>query len=156
MLNTARFGYNRSSTKTSGVSAINPAAADPTLGITAGQNNPQISVSGLGTLLPGLNVEQVEDYTSNSFQEYDDVFLTKGIHSFKIGVSFEQLQLNDVQDSARHGTYSFGSLTNFLENRPRSLRADLPGQLVRPFNYRTNIFGTYLQEIGRASCRERV
>ena len=146
LLNTARFGYNRSSTKTSGVSAINPAAADPTLGITAGQNNPQISVSGLGTLLPGLNVEQVEDYTSNSFQEYDDVFLTKGIHSFKIGVSFEQLQLNDVQDSARHGTYSFGSLTNFLENRPRSLRADLPGQLVRPFNYRTNIFGTYLQD----------
>jgi hypothetical protein len=146
LLNTARFGYSRSSTATSGVSAINPAAADPNLGIAPGFNNPQISVSGLGTLQPGLNVEQVEDYTSNSFQEYDDISLTKGIHSLKFGVSFEQLQLNDLQDSARHGTYSFGSLTNFLENQPTSLRADLPGQLVRPFNYRTNIFGMYLQD----------
>lgn len=146
LLNTARFGFSRSGTNTSGVSAINPAAADPNLGIAPGFNNPQISVSGLGTLQPGLNVEQVEDYTQNSFQEYDDVFLTKGIHSFKFGVSAEQLQLNDVQDSARHGTYAFGSLLDFLENQPNSLRADLPGQVVRPFNYRTMIFGTYFQD----------
>ncbi len=146
LVNSFRFGYSRSSTQTSGVRAINPATADPTLGIVAGQNNPQISVSGLGTLQPGLNVEQIEDYTQNTFQEYDDVFLTKGIHSLKFGVSVERLQLNDVQDSARDGRYSFGSLTNFLENKPSSLRADLPGQIVRPFNYRTSIFGTYIQD----------
>jgi hypothetical protein len=146
VVNAFRIGYSRSTISTGGVSALNPASAIGTLGLLPGQDNPQITVPGLKTIPPGLNVQGGNFYTHNSFQEDDDVFWTHGINSFKFGAAVEQVQLNDLQIQGPGGIYSFGSITNFLQDVPLSLRANLPGNISAPFYYRTKIFGFYVQD----------
>jgi hypothetical protein len=146
LLNTFRAGYNRTVTTTQGVSAINPASADPALGTHGTQDNPQIDVSGLGDVQPGLNVLRSNNYWQDDFQGYDDVVLTKGIQSLKFGVNVERIQVNDLSDTTRDGVFTFGSLTDFLQNEPLSLKADLPGNVAVPYNFRTTVFGTYAQD----------
>jgi carboxypeptidase family protein/TonB-dependent receptor-like protein len=146
LLNRFEAGYNRTVTTTGGIEAINPAASNPALGTHAPQDNPQISVSGLGTIQPGLNVLRENNYWQNDFQGHDDVLLTKGIQSLKFGVNVERVQVIDLSDSTRDGAYTFGSLTAFLQNEPKSLKAELPGQLVLPYVFLTTVFGTYIQD----------
>ena len=61
----------------------------------------------------------------NSFQGYDDAFLTAGIHSLKFGIAMSAYQDNMLLTGATNA--AFGSLTNFLTDKPSSYKGNLPG-----------------------------
>ena len=151
IVNSARFGLNRSLHTAIGVSAINPLAAQISLGENPGADNPQIDIlSGYNSAQPGLNQIEKLDFFENSYQAYDDLFWTRGIHGLKMGFAFERVQLN-AYDPAPAGEIQFGSLADpnnngFLTNNPIDLSAPLPSAPFIHFNFRSSIFGGYFQD----------
>ena len=151
ILNSARFGLNRSLHTANGVKAINPLAAQLSLGENPGADNPQIDILiGITSIQPGLNQIEKLDFFENSFQAYDDLFWTHGLHGIKMGFAFEKVQLN-AYDPAPAGEVQFFSLADpnnfgFLTNNPNNLAAPLPSAPFIHFNFRSNIFGAYLQD----------
>jgi hypothetical protein len=152
-LNSVRFGFNRSLHTSAGISAINPLAANTALGQRPGVDNPTIDVPGLVSIQPGVNQVEKLDFHGNSFQVYDDVFVTKGIHSLKFGFGLERIQLN-VFDYAPVADYPFGSLgdansNGFLINAPISVSSQLPALPIVPRNFRSSVFAGYVQDDAR-------
>jgi hypothetical protein len=150
LVNSARFGLNRSLHTSQGQSAINPLANNLALGESPGADNPQIDISGYVSAQPGLNQIERLNFFENSYQAYDDLFWTRGIHSLKAGFAFERVQLNAF-DPAPAGEIAFGSLANsgsngFLTNNPIVLFAPLPSAPFLHFNFRSSIFGGYVQD----------
>jgi hypothetical protein len=145
-LNSARIGFSRYADQGGyGVSSINPAAGETSLGAIPGEDASQTFVTGLTTLQGGTNDENNTAFWWNSFQIYDDAFLTKGKHSIKFGVSLERDLDHVLQHSTVGGAWHFGSLTSFLENKPSTLTATLP-QTVTPRYFSQNIAGGYIQD----------
>jgi hypothetical protein len=150
IVNSARFGLNRSLHTATGMSAINPLASNLALGENPGADNPQIDISGYNSAQPGLNQIERLDFFENSYQGYDDLFWTRGIHSLKFGFAAERVQLNAF-DPAPAGEIQFGSLADpnsngFLTNNPIDLSAPLPSAPFIHFNFRSSIFGGYVQD----------
>lgn len=150
LINSARVGLNRSLHTAQGMSAINPLANNLALGENPGADNPQIDVPPYISIQPGLNQIERLNFYQNSYQAYDDVFLTKGIHSLKMGFAFERVQLN-AADPAPAGEIAFGTLgdpanNGFLTNSPIVLFAPVPSQPFIHFNFRSSIFGGYVQD----------
>jgi hypothetical protein len=146
LFNTVRVGVNRVVDRGGeGISAINPAAEDLTLGAIPGRHAPQTFVTGLTTLQGGANDQNNTAFWFNSYQFYDDAFLTRGKHSLKFGGSIEHDRSEVLQYSTVGGQLRFGSLPNFLTNNPASFSGTLP-ETVSPRNYRVNIIGAYLQD----------
>jgi outer membrane receptor protein involved in Fe transport len=126
LINVVRVGYNRQSiTSPSGATALNPIAADTTLGIASGQTIGRIVVGGLTAFQGGLTLWQSAHSTWNSFQESDDLFIIKGIHSLKFGFALERDQLNTAGPGGFAGGWStFSNYPNFLDGSPSSLIAN--------------------------------
>ena len=147
-LNAARFGFNRQRADVDyGVSAINPAAADTSLGANPGRTAAQ--VNGLGGGIPlftgGVGANPTYFYRWNSFQYYDDAFLTLGKHSIKFGGSVERMQLNATGLSNPNGIFNFGGLQKFLTNAPKSYNSGIESTL-HSRGYRQTLFGVYFQD----------
>ena len=150
IVNSARFGLNRSLHTAIGQKAINPLAGNLALGENPGADNPQIDISGFNSAQPGLNQIEKLDFFENSYQGYDDLFWTRGIHGLKMGVAVERVQLN-AYDPAPAGEVQFGTLADpnnngFLTNNPIDLAAPLPSAPFIHFNFRSSIFGAYFQD----------
>jgi outer membrane receptor protein involved in Fe transport len=147
VLNTARLGYNRNAViNYQPVSAINPAAADPSFGAFPSGDNPSTRISGgFSSLNAGLN-GGFSHHNWNSIQFYDDAFLTRGTHSLKFGFAVERMDYNFFQKYNPQGIWRFASLANFLLNNPRSLEGG--GLLGRdtPRGLRQTIFAGYVQD----------
>lgn len=145
-MNNVRFGFNRVNAHGGyGISAINPLAADSSLGWGAGMDAPQTFVSGITTLQGGVDNQNNTHFWWNSFQEYDDAFLTIGRNSIKFGVGVERDQSNILQHSTVGGQYHFGSLVDLLENLPLRLNGTVPST-VSPRHLRQTMFGAYVQD----------
>jgi Carboxypeptidase regulatory-like domain/TonB dependent receptor-like, beta-barrel/TonB-dependent Receptor Plug Domain len=145
-VNTVRGGYNRDGVANNhSVSAINPLASDPSLGALPGRNASDVRISGITELLGGLGSLSTYYYGWNSFQGYDDAFLTHGTHSIKFGGAFERMELNMLGLSNPSGVWNFGSLTNFLRNEPKAFKTGFASS-VSPRGYRESLFGAYLQD----------
>jgi hypothetical protein len=145
LINSLRFGFNRDFANVSNpIKAINPAAADPSLSAVGQLNAAAVSVSGISLFNGGLAVSGYL-FRWNSFQGYDDAFLTKGLHSLKFGVAFEREQLNQLTATEGSGTFHFGSLSAFLTNQPQRFTAAFPN-LLTPRGLRQTIFGLYVQD----------
>jgi len=146
LVNSVRFGFNRDFVNNiQGIKAINPLATDPSLGAVPGLFATTTLVGGLSPFNGGLGVGSTFSFRWNSFQGYDDMFLTKGLHSLKFGVAFERDQLNQLTGGETGGAFSFGSLSDFLTNRPKRFLSGFP-KLLTPRNLRQSIFGVYLQD----------
>jgi len=145
LVNSARFGFSRNTHTSQGVKAINSLSSNPSLGASPGADNPQIDVPGLTSIQPGLNQIELVNFFQNSFQEYDDLFLTKGIHSLKFGFAAERIQLNAF-NPAPALEYPFGSVQGFLTNQPILMFGPLPSAPFVPFGFRSTIFGGYAQD----------
>jgi hypothetical protein len=150
LINSARVGLNRSLHTAQGMSAINSLANNVALGENPGADNPQIDVPPYISIQPGLNQIERLNFYQNSYQAYDDLFWTKGIHSLKVGFAFERVQLN-AADPAPAGEIAFGTLADpanngFLTNNPIVLFAPLPSRPFIHFNFRSSIFGGYVQD----------
>ena len=149
-VNSARFGFNRSLHTSQAANAINPLAANPALGESPGADNPQIDVPPYISIQAGANQVERLDFFENSYQGYDDVFLTRGKHSLLLGFAVERVQLN-AYDPAPFGEIAFGTLADpanngFLTNNPIVLFAPLPSAPFIHFNFRSTIFGAYVQD----------
>lgn len=146
LMNSLRVGYHREfAAAPSGSKAINPLAADVSLGYVPGDTVGFIGVPGLTFFSGGLSTQQPAQYAWNSWQLYDNVFFTKGIHSLKFGGNVERIIDNQATPSQPGGDFEFGSLQNFLLNSPDSLIADAAGTLS-PRRMRESLFGAYLQD----------
>jgi len=116
LLNTARLGFNRTvSIAPTTLGAINPAAADTSLGfVTDSTGKPilpvgLINVTGLGTNFPGgIGALGEFDFHYNSFQVYDDLYWTRSKHSLKFGFNVERIQSNQFSRGANpNGQFIF-------------------------------------------------
>jgi hypothetical protein len=150
LMNSFRLGYHREfAAAPSGSQAINPLAADTSLGYVPGDTVGFIGVPGLTFFTGGLSTQTPAEYNWNSWQIYDNIFFTKGIHSLKFGVNVERIIDNQSTPSQPGGDFEFGSLQDFLTNdssgNPVTLIADAPG-IVSRRRMRETLFGAYLQD----------
>jgi hypothetical protein len=156
LMNSFRLGYHREyAAAPSGSKAINPLAADTSLGYVPGDTVGFIGVPGLTFFSGGLSTQQPAEYNWNSWQIYDNVFLTKGIHSLKFGGNVERVIDNQSTPSQPGGDFEFSSLQDFLTNdRPANpntppdlmtLIGDAPG-IVSRRRMRETVVGAYFQD----------
>jgi hypothetical protein len=146
LFNIARIGFNREVVADEqSVQALNPLAADKTLGANPGQFAAQVVVTGLSLMPGGLGGASTFFYNWNSFQGYDDAFLTLGRHSLKFGGGAERMQLNYLSLGNPNGQFSFGSLSKFLTNQPSKYASGSKIGLTER-GLRQTIFGAYVQD----------
>jgi hypothetical protein len=147
VVNAARVGYSRVvGLVGQTLKALSPLATDPALGFSSpGRPVGEIDVGGLTNFTGGLGAISNYNFHWNSFQGYDDAFVTSGKHSIKFGVAVERIQENMSAADSPNGVYTFDSLSNFLQNIPTAFAANL-GQTGQPRNMRQTIFGAYLAD----------
>jgi hypothetical protein len=160
-VNTARLGYNRNFTTNNLITgALQPAFADPSLSMMPGQDTPGMITSGLSRTSGGLP-GGFTFFNWNSYQFYDDAFLTRGTHSLKFGFAGENMRYNPwtlylpsglLRFTAKPNSYSLGGIDQscapaiqcFLLNHPNSIEAGLPPTFRR--GYRSTLVGGYIQD----------
>jgi hypothetical protein len=145
LINTARLGFNRNTVLNFfNNKVINPAAGDQSLGSFPGGYSPNLFISGFGRPGPGLNGVGTP-FAWNSYQFYDDAFLTRGSHSLKFGFAMERMQFTYTTVYNPWGIWR-GNLEKFLTNQLTSLEGG--GLLGRgnPHYFRQTLFGGYIQD----------
>jgi hypothetical protein len=147
LVNTVRLGFNRDTVDNNQpVKAILPAAADQSLGAIPGRYATACLCPDNMTFMEGgLGGAPTYLYRWNSYQVYDDAFLTRGRHSLKFGFSYERDQDNQLVTGDRNGQFAFGSMQALLTNRPGKIRITPPGLLTER-SMRQSIVGAYLQD----------
>jgi hypothetical protein len=154
LLNSFRFGFNRDNVESpSNATAINPAAGDTSLGFVPGSTIGAITIGsdGLAGYPGGLAFYAPFKFHWNSFQEYDNLFYTKGIHSIKFGGNLERIQSNSLGQDFPGGQIIYNSLYDFLTNglgaasQGAAINADVPGG-VTGRGVRQWIVGAYVQD----------
>ncbi len=145
LVNSFRFGFNRSLVSNGITTAIDPAVADISLGFLPRRAMGGINVTGLSGLPGGPGAADFDLIAFNSFQWYDNVNYTIGRHSIKIGFSAERSLSNVNSTNAENGEFTFSSIRDFLTNRPDTFDSQLPGSdTVR--GLRQSVFGGYIQD----------
>ena len=146
LLNFARFGVNRV-TAVTGLSFAsgNPHVADTSFGAVPGKFAPAIIVPGLTYFSGGLGARSIFNFHWTSLQAYDDVTLTRGVHSVKFGAGLERIRDNMLAVSDPGGEFSFNSLSDFIVNAPFSLSVAIPGALSER-GIRQTIAAGYVQD----------
>jgi hypothetical protein len=146
VVNNVRVGYSRSQGLIADpLNAINPLASDTSLGAVPGLNAPILSVPGLTLMQGALGAITNIHHTQNSYQFYDDAFLTKGTHNIKFGFSVEDIRYNELDDQLGNGEFVFPSLSGFLTNQPSSLTI-LDPAFLHEAAFREAVFGLYVQD----------
>jgi hypothetical protein len=149
LLNSFRVGFNRDNVESpSGATAINPAAADRTIGFIPDSTVGAITIGsdGLAGYPGGVDVNAPLKFHYNSFQFYDNLFYTKGQHSLKFGANVERIRGNTFGADFPGGFFGFNTLYDFLTNDAATLQgADATG-FVTGRGVRQTIFGTYFQD----------
>jgi Carboxypeptidase regulatory-like domain/TonB dependent receptor len=144
--NFLRLGINRVVTEqVQSVSAINPLAADSSLGFIPGRNAGQITIPGITGYPGGLNAAGDYHFHYTSYQIYDDLSMTRGSHSLKLGASVEAIRSNALGAGTNNGVVTFGSLASFLTDQPSSFSATIPGTNA-PIGLRQVVVGAYIKD----------
>ena len=146
LVNAIRFGYNHEHVDNdASVKALNPAAADTSLGAFAGRNAAVVNVNGLSSMSGGVGGLPTYLYRWHSFQLYDDAFYNSGKHSIKFGGAYERMFLEVTALTDANGIWFFNSLSDFLVNNPSKFQGGIASSLT-PRNLRQSIFGAYIQD----------
>ncbi|MBZ5643645.1 MAG: TonB-dependent receptor [Acidobacteriia bacterium] len=145
-LNSIRLGYNRSTAFTGGgLSALNPAAQGAATSAVPPYDAPLLQPTGITFFGGGVNNQSQAHFAWNSYQVYDDAFLTKGKHSIKLGFAFEQMQDNYQQQARVGGLAGFGSLANFLTDIASKFQVTFPLG-ISPRGLRQSLYAVYVQD----------
>jgi hypothetical protein len=145
-VNSVRFGYNHEAVNNNlSVKALNPAASDLALGSFASRDAAQVMIGSVDPLPGGIGGLPTYFYHWNSFQVYDDAFLTKGTHSLKFGVAVERMLSNASAFSDPNGIWQFNTLKDFLQNNPKRFQGGI-ASTVTPRDLRETLFGAYVQD----------
>ena len=150
-VNTVRAGFSRSvGEQNIPVSALNPLASNTALGIGGGADAPTLNPVGGGytTIQGGLGQSSPGTNVINSFQGYDDAFLTRGTHTLKFGFSVEHIQQNAVRDATQPGgRFGFASYAGFLQNQPISFLLSAQNSVFgKALGVRQTAFGAYVAD----------
>jgi Carboxypeptidase regulatory-like domain/TonB-dependent Receptor Plug Domain/TonB dependent receptor len=147
LINAVRVGYNRNGVSSlRSIKAINPAAADTSFGPIPGVNAADVAIGGgLTEMTGGVNGPNSNLFYWNSFQGYDDAFLTHGTHSLKFGANVERMDFNTEAFSQQTGAFTFGTLQQFLTNQPTTYNS-IPTIPFTMLGWRQTLFGAYLQD----------
>ena len=147
LVNTVRLGYNRDFVNNNEpLKALLTAAGDPSLAAVPGSYAPGCTCpDNISFVEGGLGGTPTYHYRWNSYQVYDDAFLTTGRHSLKFGFGYERDQNNELTTGNRTGTFAFKDVNALLTNQPKKLRATPPGLLTER-SLRQSIVGAYFQD----------
>ena len=148
LLNTVRVGFNRVVAYAGlNATAINPLATDVTLGVVPGRPAPGINFGdGTATIGGGLGASPTYRFRWNSFQLYDDAFLTKGIHFIKFGFATEYMQDNILASSDANGVIAYNTVQKFIQDQDAlSFNAANPGSITER-QIRQHIYAGYVQD----------
>lgn len=148
LVNIARLGYSRTLGQSGKPgTALNPLGSDTTFGAGAAPNRPApiISGTGLDTLQGTLGAQANFSHVQNSYQFYDDAFLTRGAHTLKVGFAAEHIQTNTLAHTSLNGSFGFGGLGTFLKNQPNNFNIS-DAQVGRELGVRTTILAGYFQD----------
>jgi len=149
MLNTVRFGINRSVSLADNVRTID---IPPDMSWVPGEPMGYFTISGVVTEALGDFRLPRNDRLSN-FQWGDTLFLTRGGHSIRAGGQVQYLRFDQDTVSQRGGVLNFSNLESFLVGQAFSADVALPG-LVDPIrNYRQWLFGFFVQDDIRVNNR---
>lgn len=129
LVNEVKFGFNRSTARTTNINTTGVPYA--------------ISVSGFTT----LNNNRINSGVGNSFSEIDNLTWVKGRHTVKAGIEIRRIQMN--QGTSESGTIKFASTSAFDANQvsTASLNGNLPVNGLR----KTQYYGYVQDEIKAAS-----
>jgi hypothetical protein len=146
MLNSFRLGVNRAvATNYESVTALIPQAADLSLGAVPDRAAASVTVPGLTAFTGGMGGPGAYVFHYTSFQAYDDLFVTRGLHSLKLGFALERMRSNILALSNPNGQFVFGSLPGFLTNQPISLQIG-DAQTLTPRGLRQTLAAAYIQD----------
>jgi hypothetical protein len=147
LLNSLRLGFNRDNTASpNGATPTNPAAADPQFGFDPGFSAGSLDFGdGFTPFSGGIVVSSPFEFIWNSYQLYDNIYYTKGIHSFKFGGNVEHIQQKFFGLDSPGGGFVFNSLQDFLSNIPNSFGTDALGT-ESPRYERMSIAAGYIQD----------
>ncbi|HEY3131348.1 MAG TPA: TonB-dependent receptor [Acidobacteriota bacterium] len=142
LLNTARFGFNRSTQEADNQRTID---IPPSLSWVPGEPFGYLTIAGLVTEMAGdFRLPRLDRL--NNFQWGDTIFLTAGRHSAKFGAQAQRIQFNQNTVSQRGGIVNFANLESFLQGTAISVDVALPG-LVDPIRgYRQSLFAFFAQD----------
>jgi hypothetical protein len=145
MVNTFRAGYSRIfAGAPAGVTAINPLAADTSLGFLPGNTAGGIlGVPDLTDFTGGLSFEALGTFNWNSLQGSDTISMVKGINSLMFGLNVEHIQEIETGCGNCAGNFSFPDIPSFLGNQPSTFLAQVSGITN---HYLETIFGTFIQD----------
>jgi hypothetical protein len=145
-LNSVRVGLSREPALIGDTSTVlNPLATNLALGFVPGLPAGGLRIPGITNFSGGQNGASYYNFHWTSIQADDDFFLTKGLHSIKIGFALERIRNNMLSATNPNGIFAFSSLANFLTDKPRILTASPPGT-VTPRAIRQTIVGAYVQD----------
>jgi carboxypeptidase family protein/TonB-dependent receptor-like protein len=143
VVNDFRVGFNRVVDGSPlGSVAVSSAASNTSFGYLPGLTSGMIVINGLTSFTGGLDGASEQSHQWNTYQYYDDLAWTKGVHSIKFGGGVERDQFN-TRSGGSGGIYQFASLSKFLTNQPRSIQ--VPGILIAT-HQRQTIIGLYTQD----------
>jgi hypothetical protein len=146
VINAARFGYSRShALNLIPFGAINPAAAQTSLGSTTGQNAPLVAISGFTRNQGGVGSASNYEHAFNNYQFGDDAFWTHGTHTLKFGTDVERMQYNYIARVEPGGRWNFSNLASFLTNKPKYFEAGIPSTIT-PRESRQTLVAGYAQD----------
>jgi hypothetical protein len=146
LVNAVRFGFNHENVNNNASStAFNPAAANSALGVLPNRNASILNVGGMTSLSGGIGALVNDLYDWNSFQGYDDAFLTLGKHSIKFGGAVEAMQLKVTDLTDLNGVWFFQDIAHLLQNQPAKFNGGVASS-VKPRNLRQTILGGYIQD----------
>jgi hypothetical protein len=147
LLNSLRFGYSRTvAGQALTLSVLNPHLKDLAFSFVPGLLVGEIDEPDI-TSFTGEQ-EDAADFHYNSFQAYDDAFLTKGNSTLKFGVAVERIQTNFFNARFNSGDFMFATLPGLVSNDPTQISefdAPLPGTNTNR-GVRESVVGLYLQD----------
>lgn len=148
LLNTFRFGFNRSTQ----IEDNFPRNFRPDLSFFAGDTSGMGAINVQGLSLIGNTLGTPGHTIQNEFQFNDDIAYTIGPHALKFGFVGKRFQYNDNRLFQQKGQFVFDGLRNFLLGIPVSFIKDAPGSDYTSA-VRFSVFGFYLQDDVKATQR---
>ncbi len=144
LLNSFHMGANRvAGSINQSMRAVSSLATDKSFAVIPGRNAGRVFMSGFTTMPGGVGGASSVFHGYTSFQAYDDAFWTRQKHSFKFGVAVENIR-NNTDNTSGTGDWAFGSLSDFLTNKPLSFIAGIG--TIPPRDVHQVIVGTYIQD----------
>src|SRR6266516_2041506 len=142
VLNTARLGFNRSYSNQFGRPLFD---VKPDLLFVPGSQLGLITFRSIGITEYGAGQGFPRRFGHNVWQATDDLTVSRGSHSLKMGMLYERTQSNGTLSRVYGGQYFFNTLDDFLAARAVEFNGDIPtSDNVR--GWRQNLLGFYFQD----------